>query len=37
MAVSIFRIFDRKNLVDYTFHAKNNNKPFLDSEINKFY
>jgi len=25
-----------KNLIDYTFNAKNNNRPFLDSDMNKF-
>ena len=31
-----FSHFRSENLVDYTFNAKNNDKPFLDSEINKF-
>lgn len=31
-----FSHFRSENLVDYSFNAKKNNKPFLDSEINKF-
>ncbi len=31
-----FSHFRSKNLIDYTFNAKNANRPFLDSEVNKF-
>ncbi len=31
-----FSHFRSKNLIDYVFKAKSNNRPFLDSDINKF-